>query len=69
MGDEIGRNAQWFYCLKHRAVEPEGQCKAKDRLGPYPDRESAANALASLREREERLEEEDRAWRRGEDDD
>lgn len=62
MGDEVGRTTAWFYCLKHRMVEPEGQCKATDRLGPYADPQSAAHALESLHEREERLEAEDRAW-------
>lgn len=67
MGDEVGRTTAWFYCLKHRTVEPEGQCKAKDRLGPYPDPDSAAHALKSLHEREERLTAEDRAWAGDED--
>lgn len=62
MGDEIGRNVSWFYCLKHQSVEREGECKATDRLGPYPTAEAAAHALQSVREREERLEAEDRAW-------
>ncbi len=62
MGDEIGQNTAWYYCLRHHTVEREGECKATDRLGPYPDPESAARALASVREREERLEREDRAW-------
>ncbi len=62
MGEEIGQNIAWYYCLRHRAVEREGECKATDRLGPYPDAESAANAVQSVREREERLEREDRAW-------
>lgn len=68
MGDEVGRNTAWFYCLRHRTVEPEGECKATDRLGPYPDPDSAAQALESFREREERLEQEDREWA-GRDDD
>lgn len=63
MGDEVGRNTRWFYCLKHQAVEPEGQCKATDRLGPYPTPDAAAGALTALHEREERLEQEDRQWR------
>lgn len=63
MGDEVGRTTAWFYCLKHQAVEPEGQCKATDRLGPYPTPEAAAGALASVHEREERIEAEDRQWR------
>lgn len=66
MGDEIGRNVAWYYCLKHQRVEEEGQCRATDRLGPYPDPETAARALELVHEREERLEAEDRAWR-GED--
>lgn len=63
MGDEIGRNTAWFYCLKHQKVEREGECKATDRLGPYPTPEAAANALASVHDREERIEAEDRQWR------
>lgn len=63
MGGEVGRNVAWYYCIKHGLVEPEGVCKATDRLGPYRDPESAARALASVREREERIEAEDRAWR------
>lgn len=62
MGDDIGQNTAWYYCLRHHTVEREGECKATDRLGPYPDPESAAGALQSIREREERLEREDHAW-------
>jgi hypothetical protein len=65
MGDEVGRNTEWFFCLKHHTVEPEDGCKATERLGPYPDRESAAQALESVHDREERLEEEDRDWADG----
>lgn len=67
MGDEIGQNTAWYYCLRHHAVEPEGVCKATDRLGPYPDPESAAHALQTVHDREERLEREDRAWAGDED--
>ncbi len=62
MGDEIGQNTAWYYCLRHHTVEREGECKATDRLGPYPDAASAANALDAVREREKRLEAEDSAW-------
>jgi hypothetical protein len=65
VGDEVGRNTAWFYCLKHGTVEPEGVCKAKDRLGPFPDEASAARALETIHEREARIEAEDRAWRDG----
>ncbi len=26
---------EWYYCLKHHAVEARDGCKAEDRLGPY----------------------------------
>lgn len=65
MGDDVGQNTAWYYCLKHERVEPEDGCKAKDRLGPYPSPEAAAHGLESLHEREERLTEEDRAWASG----
>ncbi len=68
MGDDIGRNTAFYYNLKTHAVEQEGQSKAKDLLGPYPDRESAANALQSIREREEAKTAEDRDWRNADSD-
>jgi hypothetical protein len=65
MGDEIGRNTAFYYNLKTHAVEEEGQSKAKDLLGPFPDRETAANALQIIREREEQKAAEDREWQKG----
>jgi hypothetical protein len=54
---------RWYYCLKHGTVEgPEG-CRAADRLGPYPDRETAAHALDIARERTEAADEADREWK------
>jgi hypothetical protein len=44
---------RWWFCLKHRTVEPEAGCQAKDRLGPYPTREEAARALETARRRSE----------------
>ena len=43
----------WWFCLKHMAVEPDEGCPGKDRLGPYPTREAAANALETARRRNE----------------
>ena len=43
----------WWFCLKHMAVEPDAGCPGKDRLGPYPSREAAANALETARRRNE----------------
>jgi hypothetical protein len=53
---------QWFYCLKHGTVEPPEGCRAADRLGPYPDRETAARALEIARERTEANDRADREW-------
>lgn len=41
----------WWYCLKHRAVEPYDGCKAETRLGPYPTPTAAAHALERVQER------------------
>ena len=41
----------WWYCLKHRTVEPDAGCPAKNRLGPFPTREQAARALDIVRRR------------------
>ena len=46
-------NSGWFYCLDHKAVEPEEGCRAEVRLGPYPTREEAARALEKVEERNE----------------
>lgn len=53
---------QWFYCLKHATVEPAHGCRGADRLGPYPDRESAAQALEIARARTEAADAADREW-------
>ena len=42
---------EWYYCLKHRTVEPYDACKAEDRLGPYATREDAEHALEIAAER------------------
>ncbi len=65
MGDDIGRNTAFYYNLTTHQVEQEGQSKAKDLLGPFPDRESAANALQTIREREAKKKAEDREWQDG----
>lgn len=65
MGDEIGQNTRWYYNVATGKVEQEGEGKGTDHLGPYPTREAAEAALASVREREQQLEAEDRAWADG----
>ncbi|MFW6597117.1 hypothetical protein ACQBAU_05690 [Propionibacteriaceae bacterium Y2011] len=58
----------FYYCLKHRTVEPYEGCPASDRLGPYPDRQSAEAALTTAAERNEEWDE-DPNWNDDEDDD
>ncbi|MBG0816195.1 hypothetical protein [Planomonospora sp. ID82291] len=53
---------QWWFCLKHMAVEPEQGCPNKDRMGPYETRQAAAGALATAADRNERWKDEDEAW-------
>ena len=65
MGDDIGRNTAFYYNLHTHQVEEEGESKAKDLLGPFPDRESAANALQTIRDREQKKSAEDREWQDG----
>ena len=67
MRDEIGRNTTYWYNVRTGQVEEEGQSKASDLLGPFPDRESAAAALEIVREREERKKAEDERWSEGDD--
>jgi len=43
-------------------VEGPDGCRAADRLGPYPDRETAAHALDLARERTEAADRADREW-------
>lgn len=54
----------WYFCLKHRQVEPKAGCRAAERLGPYPDRETAARALEIAEERTKAADDGDRRWNR-----
>jgi hypothetical protein len=57
----MGRGG-WYFCLTHRQVEPKAGCRAAERLGPYPDRETAARALEIAEERTKAADEADRRW-------
>ncbi|MDL5156662.1 hypothetical protein [Actinomycetospora termitidis] len=54
---------EWYYCLKHKTVEPYDGCRAADRLGPYPDPDTAARALEIAHERTEAEDRRDREER------
>ncbi|TDD48429.1 hypothetical protein E1288_22495 [Saccharopolyspora elongata] len=57
----MGRGS-WYFCLTHRQVEPKAGCRAAERLGPYPDRDTAARALEIAEERTKAADEADQRW-------
>jgi hypothetical protein len=48
-----GSNGNFYYCLKHRAVEGAEGCRSEDRLGPYATQAEAEAALTKVAERNE----------------
>ncbi|WP_134324469.1 hypothetical protein [Cumulibacter soli] len=58
---------KWWLRVADGKVIRAHEAKASERLGPYDTPEEAANGLAALHSREERLSEEDREWRDGDD--
>ena len=57
---------EYWYCMKHRRVERYDETDSANRIGPFPTADAAANALQTIAEREQRYEQEDRAWNEGE---
>ena len=55
----MNEQQSWWFCVKHKTVEPEDGCPAKDRLGPYPTREAAAHALETAKKRNEEWDKQD----------
>jgi uncharacterized membrane protein len=49
----------------HNTVEPLEGCPAKDRLGPYPDKATAARAVEIAHERTAKQDKEDEEWEWG----
>ena len=56
---------EWYYSLKDGRAVRAHEVRAADRLGPYPDRESAERALELARERTESQDRADREWNEG----
>jgi hypothetical protein len=44
---------RWYYCLDHETVEPYAGCRAEVRIGPFPTREEAEQALDTVARRNE----------------
>jgi len=61
MADDELEGTFWF-CLKHRRVETFESADSKDRLGPFPDADTASHALQTIADREKRYQAEDSAW-------
>lgn len=60
-------DGQWYWCLRHHAVEPYEGCKAEDRLGPYATFDEATAALDTVQRRNEQWDREDEEYERGKD--
>jgi hypothetical protein len=61
MGDN-NPDPGWYFCTKHNTVEHGNVCRAIDRLGPYPDRETASRALEIAKARSEAWDKAEREW-------
>lgn len=55
----VGDDQRWWFCLRHSAAEHGPGCPNRVRLGPYPSREAAENALQTVQERNEEWESDD----------
>ena len=55
----------YWWCLEHKQVEGDGECRGAVRLGPYASSAEAEGALESVQERNDRIDAEDRAWEDG----
>ncbi|MCU1688639.1 MAG: uncharacterized protein JWN61_2868 [Pseudonocardiales bacterium] len=51
----------YYYCLVHHVVERHDGCADKDRLGPFPTADAAAQALETVAARQARYDAEDEA--------
>ncbi len=53
---------QWYWCLRHRRVEPRQGCPERDRLGPYESQEEAARWHERVEDRNDAWAEQDERW-------
>jgi hypothetical protein len=52
----------WYFCTKHNTVEHGNVCRAADRMGPYPDKETASRAFEIARERTKAWDKAEKDW-------
>jgi len=55
-------DTEWYWCLKHHAVEPYEGCRAEERLGPYATRDEAEGALDLVQRRNQDWDREDEEY-------
>lgn len=56
-------SGDFYWCVKHGRVESGDQlCAAQERLGPYPSRGEAEQALEKVKQRNEEWDAEDARW-------
>ncbi|PAU67104.1 hypothetical protein [Bifidobacterium criceti] len=53
---------QWYYNTATGQVELGPQSPMEHRIGPYPTRQAAMDALKTAAERNKKWDDEDRAW-------
>lgn len=53
---------RWWWCRTHGTVEPDGVCRALDRLGPYETPEEARAWKDRAESREDSWAAADEAW-------
>jgi hypothetical protein len=61
MGNRDDENL-WYYCLNDHTVRQGKEARGLDRMGPYPDRESAQNALEIAKARNAAADSDDAKW-------
>jgi hypothetical protein len=66
---ETDPSTGWYYNTRTRQVEQGPLSDFIDRLGPYPTREAAAEALQTAARRNATWDAEDRAWDEDEEND
>lgn len=57
---DVDRDSLWWYCLRHNQPEQGPGCPDTERLGPYPSKELAEQALNKAAQRTKEWEEDPR---------
>lgn len=58
----MSQDEQWYYRISDKTVAQGKDASAMDRMGPYPDRATAEQALLIAAERTKAADEADEEW-------